>query len=217
MRSSWIVAVLVLAVAALPALAQEDEERPAKYSFQGRVGALLSGDEPFENGAAFEIGMMMRLGGPLHLSIAGGTGNFDGGLEPVALTPEFEEFWSGVEEEFEITEKKQAAYRLNFFTTGLAAKFGAGSFEPYVVAGGGIYYVRFSQSFRYTEIAFPGNTALTNVTDSDYFFGGNFGGGINFKINALVGFAGQVTYHYIDCDGIDNQIMATFGLNVTLP
>jgi hypothetical protein len=218
MKKSLIVAVLLVGMVVLPSFAQEDEVRPATYSFQGRVGMLFTGGEPFENGAAFEIGMMVRLAGPLHLNISGGTSNFNGGAEVVPLTTEFADFWEEFLTIYNVYDIEKSTYRINFFNLGGAIKFGAGAFEPYVVAGAGIYYVRFSVPFSYAAIGFPPETAAyTNITDSKYLYGFNFGGGINFKINDLIGFGGQVTYHYINSDALENQLMTTFGLNVTLP
>jgi len=218
MRKTIVLTALLLSVAIFPAWAQDEEDRPAKFSFQGRVGALFAGGEPFENGAAFEIGMMMRLAGPFHLNIGGGTSNFDGGMGIVALTPEFVGFWDQFLLEFDIYDIEQSAYRMNYFNAGGAIKFGAGPIEPYAVAGGGIYYVRFSVPFSYAGKGFPEETKVfTNITDNKYVYGYNFGGGLNIRINDLIGFAGQVTYHYLDSEVLNNQLMATFGLNVTIP
>jgi hypothetical protein len=218
MRKTILVAALLLGLAVLPALAQEEEERPAKFSFQGRVGMLFTGGAPFENGAAFEIGMMMRLTGPFHLNISGGTSNFNGGTEVMPLTTEFADFWEEFLTVYDVYDIERSTYRINFFNFGGAVKFGAGRIEPYAVGGVGIYYVRFSFPFSYAMKGLPPEAAtFTNVTDSEYFYGGNFGGGMNFKINDLIGFGGQVTYHYINSDVLENQLMTTFGLNVTIP
>jgi len=218
MAKTIVITALLLGVAILPAWAQEDESRPAKFSFQGRVGVLFTGEEPFENGAAFEIGMMLRFAGPLHLNISGGTSNFDGGTEVVAFTPEFGDFWEQFLNEFDVYDVEQNTYRMNYFNIGTAIKLGMGPVEPYVVAGGGIYYVRFSFPFSYAEKGFPEEAKVfTNITDRDYLYGFNFGGGMNIKINELIGFAGQVTYHNLNSDVLNNQLMATFGLNVTIP
>ena len=95
MRHTTVAAVVVLLLCgALPALAQEDDEYThSPFSFQGRVGALLVGEEPFQNGASFEIGMMIRLMSGIHLSFGGGTANFKGGTEPIPITEEFALFW----------------------------------------------------------------------------------------------------------------------------
>jgi len=217
MREKMIIATLLLGLLAVPALAQEEEEfRPGRISFQGRVGALFTGSEPFENGAAFEVGLMWRLAGPFHLNISGGTGNFDGGLEPQPLTEEFAELWENFNNTVVILDREKASYRMNFFNFGGALKFGGGAFEPYAVGGAGVYYVRYSQVFSFFDPMFQADIT-SNATDSTYFYGFNVGGGINFRINDLISFAGQVTYHYINSDVIGHQVMATFGMNVTIP
>ncbi len=211
MRHSVLAGISILLLLTFqPAFAQDNDElRPTPFSFQGRVGALFTGGEPFENGAAFEIGMMFRIAGGLHLSFAGGTANFEGGTEPIPLSEEYAEFWELFTEEFPVFDAEPARYRLNFGTVGAALKFGRGRIEPYAVGGVGVYQARFVHTITFIEIA--------SFQDQKYLFGWYAGAGANYSINDIIGFAGQVTYHNLDTDALDNQIMATFGLNVTIP
>ena len=213
-----VVTVFLLAVAAVPVLAQDDDDyQPSPFSFQGRVGALFAGEDPFKDGASFEIGMMYRVFSNVHLSISGGTSNFEGGTEPAALSEDFALFIDDVQKDFAIVNPDEARYRINFGTFGAAFKLGRGRFEPYAIGGIGIYQVRFVYTFDYQSLLVPIDTGVTSVQDQKYMFGWFAGGGLNYSINNIIGFGTQITYHSLDTDAIDEQIMATFGLNVTIP
>ena len=219
MRHITVAAVVgLLLFGALPALAQEDDEYSrSPFSFQGRVGALLVSEETFQNGASFEIGMMVRLMSGIHLSVGGGTANFNGGTEPIPITEEFALFWEDFLTLYEVVDPQEPRYRINFGTAGLALKFGGGAFEPYVIGGVGIYQVRFTYTFDYAPIGFPVLYDITSLQDQKYLSGWHAGGGVNVAINQIIGFAGQVSYHALNTEAIDNPIMVTFGLNVTIP
>jgi opacity protein-like surface antigen len=219
------VAVAILAFLPLTAFAQDDDIKPPRFSFQGRVGALFAGGEPFENGATFEFGMMVRMASALHLTFAGGSSNFKGGTEPVPFTEEYAAFWESVLEQFHVLDPQPAKYRVSFGTLGVAFKVGTKRFEPYAVAGVGLYYGRFNYQFSLADIRIPLDYVLTHpefvdiatIQDTKYLFGWNVGGGLNISINQIIGFGTQVTYHAINTEGLENQITATFGLNVNIP
>ena len=79
--------------------------------------------------------------------------------------------------------------------------------------------MRFTYTFDYAPIGIPFDveTGITSLQDQKYIYGWYAGGGVNVAINQIIGFAGQVSYHALDTEAINDPIMVTFGLNVTIP
>lgn len=216
---------ILILLSALPALAQDDDDRPSPFSFQGRVGALLMSEESYESGATFEFGMMARFAPNIHLNITGGSSNFKGSTDPLPLTEEYASFIEEAKEEFHILDPEKAQYRISFGTVGVALKLGRHKIDPYFVAGVGIYYTRFVHQFNYADKTIPLEflqdnpmfLSIATLQDSKYLYGWHAGGGVNVAINQIIGFGGQVTYHSVSSDALAEQITATFGLNVIIP
>lgn len=222
-RSAFAVLLAILVFATLPVTAQDDEERVSKYSFQGRVGAVFTGDEPFENGATFEVGGMYRLSGPVYLNFFAGTINFESDNAIRPISEDFALFWDNIQRDFNVFDMDDIRYRLNFGGVGLVMKMEAGRIEPYIVGGIGAYNTKFTATFSFVDKAVSQELqelfgTITSVEDSKTAIGWHVGGGLNYSLNQIISINGQVSYRDIDLDSFQNGLISmTFGLHVKIP
>lgn len=222
-KISLAAVVLILLITAGSVLAQEQEEE--EYStllFQGRVGGVYTGGDPYKNGATFEVGALAHFRGPVYIQAFGGISNFESEGDIMPLTDEFGQLWDGILATNEITSIDDLRYKMNFVGAGLALKLNTGRFQPMVHAGLGAYHVKFVTSFSYANLSIPEEVrdkfaVLTSLEDSKWEYGFNFGGGLYYKFNPIMNFGAHVNYHMIDSDAIENQISFTVGMLVEVP
>jgi hypothetical protein len=218
---------LLLLFGSAPLFAQADDDdndqiQPARWAFQGRVGALLPGEEPLKTGAAFEINAMWRISGPFYAMGYGGIGNYESEGDVVPITDEFANFWTGFLEDFVILDVSEIRYRLNYGGGGVAMMFTAGRVEPILAAGIGAYQVKLIPSFEYVdrlipEPLWPQFSALSSIEDSETFMGYMLSGGLYYHFNQIISFGGQATYHALDTDKVDDLLTFTFGMHINIP
>jgi opacity protein-like surface antigen len=223
MKKTVTVAAALILLMAMPMVAQEEEEyEVSPIAFQGRVGAMYTGGEPFENGATFEVAALFHTAGPLYLNIFGGISNFDSEGDVIPITDEFIAFWDDFTANVDILDMDSLRYRVNYVGAGATAALGAGRLEPQVFGGVGAYQVKFITSLNYVEKVIPeefreANSFFGSFEDSKWFLGYSFGGGLYYRFNQIINFGGAVTYHYIDTDVIEDLVSFTFGLHIRVP
>lgn len=213
--------VLLLPLAA--SAQEEDEYRVSPFTLQSRVGGVYTGGDPYTNGATFEVGVMYRMAGPLNLSFFGGFTNFTNTSE--FLPAVSEEYASDMErflEDYVVVDLDKLRYRMNFGGAGVTLVKKFGRLEPLITAGVGAYQVKLISTFSYVEKVVPEPVradfaTFISLEDSKVFFGYNVGAGIYYSFNQIISFGGQVTYHAIDTDAIENLVSASFGLNIKIP
>lgn len=208
----------------LTAFAQEEEENTVSpFTLQSRVGGVYTGGDPFGNGATFEVGVMYRLIGPLNLSFFGGYTNYTGTGDFIpSLTEDFTSFWNSFLEQYDVVNIDKLSYRVNFGGGGVTFVKKIGRLEPLVTAGIGAYQVKLTSTFSYVEKVIPDPyrdafSTFVSLQDSKVFFGYNIGAGLYYSFNQIISFGGQVTYHIIDTNAIENLVSATFGMNIKIP
>ena len=222
-RLCFAVACLAIALAPVVGFAHEDDEyQPSSIAFQGRVGGVYTGGEPFNNGATFEVAALFHLQGPLYLNVFGGIANYDSDGDIIPVTDEFGAFWDDFTDTYRVLSIDDLRYRLNFVGAGGTITLGAGKLEPQISAGVGAYQVKFVTSFSYVDRAVPDEfvdrfTTLLSLEDEKWELGYNIGGGLYYRFNQIINFGGHVTYHMIDTDAIEDLVSFTFGMHIRVP
>ena len=222
-KISLAAVVLILLMSFGPVMAQEEEEDEySKLLFQGRVGGMYTGGDPYQMGAAFEVGALVHFKGPIYLQAFGGISNFDSEGDVVPLTEEFGQLWDGITEVNDILNIDDLRYKLNFVGAGLAIKMNTGRFSPMINAGIGAYHTKFVTSFTYVNKTVPAElqeqfSLLSSLEDSKWEYGLNLGGGLYYRFNPIINFGAHVNYHMIDSEAIEDQVSFTFGMLVEVP
>lgn len=220
----FVAAVVFVLLLPLSASAQEEEEYTVSpFSLQSRVGGVYTGGDPYSNGATFEVGVMYRLAGPLNLSFFGGFTNYTNSSDFVpAVTEDFAIFWENFLETYDVVNIDKLSYRMNFGGGGLTFVKKIGRLEPLFTAGVGAYQVKLISTFSYVRKEVPepfrdSFATFISLEDSKVFFGYNAGAGLYYSFNQIISFGGQVTYHAIDTDVIEDLVSVSFGLNIKIP
>lgn len=227
MRRFTLAAIsLLLLLGSAPLLAQTDDDeeqiKPARWAFQGRVGALYPGGDPFKVGAAFELGGMWRIQGPFYLMGYAGIGNFESEGDVVPITEGFVDFWDLFLDTWHVIDVQEIRYRMNYGGGGVAMMFTTGRFEPFLSAGIGAYQVKLQAKVEFIDPAvpeplWPSLSNLDTFQDSETFLGYMFSGGLYYHFNQIISFGGQATYHAINTDKIDDLMTFTFGMHINIP
>lgn len=215
--------VLILLMTVGPVMAQEEEEDEySKLLFQGRVGGVYTGGDPYKSGATFEVGALAHFKGPVYFHAFGGISNFESEGDVVPLSDEFNDLWTAITDTSTILSVDDLRYKLNFVGAGLSMKLATGRFQPVVNAGVGAYHTKFVTSFSYVNKSVPPEfqdkfAVLSSLEDSKWEYGLNFGGGLYYKFNPIMNFGAHVNFHMIDSDAIEDQVSFTFGMLVEVP
>lgn len=228
MKKTLAIAALALFAVTLAAFAQtsRDDQEPALLTFQGRVGGMYTGGDPFENGAAFEVGTMIRFTGPIYFHIFGGITNFDKEGDILPITPEFADTLEGLQVDNEITDINRLNYKMNFFGAGLGVIQDLGPLEVHLNAGAGAYELSFVADFDLFPRGVPDDipdglrdalTTFLSLEDKEWLYGFTVGGGLYYDFNEIISFGGHMNYHNIDTEAIDNPISFTFGMHIKVP
>lgn len=216
-------ACLLLVLVPFQVVAQDEEEDDVSpIAFQGRVGGVYTGGDPFKAGATFEGAALIRFTGPLYFTVMGGSANFESDGDLVPITDEFAQFWEQVLETNEIL-NNDIRFRLNFVSAGATFIGDFGKLSPQITGGVGAYQVKFVTTFRAVPKPVPPPDLIddfafeTSLEDSEWFLGYNFGGGLYYKFNKIVHFGGSVIYHAIDTDAIEDLVSFSFGMHINIP
>jgi hypothetical protein len=201
MRNALYGALLVTVIAAAPARAQTD--RPVHFTIGGGMSKPLADvAERFRTGGAFTMGLTFEPEEPLGLQVEYGFNALDGPETriPLMATPV-----AAVTN----TALIESRHRIHYFVAnGMLRPSGAGRFQPYGVAGGGIYHRSVSLTTPdvgfttycdpYWYICYPTPVEVDRVIGdrSTWDPGFNAGGGLAIRLGQAAAFYIESRWHY---------------------